>query len=315
MSFTQAGVNDYNFSEVTESDKQVLVTNNLGRTAKYGELVYLDGYFGEVREYGGIANGATGRININADRIIRTQQVEATDTFTKGSTLWFVSGGSSAAGTLEDADPGTGTRYACGIITDEEGTGGAQTAVSFRPFVQRLDSADVSAQVTVNTAAIGTLASLTTTVKTSLVAAINEVVGVIGALASLTTTIKTSIVSAINELVTRTATLEAEPKTFVQKVTTGAASIDVTGLAEGDEIIDVMIIPTGASTNGTIKITDGTSDITNAMACALDKTIARASTIDDAKSTLPAAGAKIVCAGDAVASTVAIVVFTYIPAA
>ena len=255
MAFTQAAVNDYNFSEVTESDKQVLVTNNLGRTAKYGELVYLDGYFGEVREYGGIANAATGRININAERIIRTQQVKATDTFTKGSTMWFLSGGSSAAGQLVDsADPGA---VAVGIITDEEGTGGAQTAVSFRPFVQRLDAADVSAQV-------ATLQS---------------------------------------EMLVE----QAEPKIFVQKVTTGAASIAVTGLAQGDEIIDVMIIPTGASTNGTIKITD-------VMLCATDKTIARAKTIDDAKSKLPAAGAKIVCAGDSVAATVAIVVFTYIPA-
>lgn len=263
MAFTQAAVNDYNFSEVTESDKQVLVTNNLGRTAKYAELVYLDGYFGEVREFAGIANGATGRININAERIIRTQQVKATDTFTKGNVMWFVSGGSSAAGQLIDsADAGA---VAVGIITDEEGAGGAQTAVSFRPFVQRLDAADVSAQV-------ATLQS---------------------------------------EMLVE----QAEPKIFVQKVTTGAASIAVTGLGLNDEIIDVMIIPTGASTNGTIKITDGTSDITNAMTCAVDKTIARASTIDDAKSKLPAAGAKIVCAGDAVASTVAIVVFTYIPAA
>jgi hypothetical protein len=263
MAFTQAYQNVYGFSEVTESDKQVLVTNNLGRTVLEGELVYLNGYFGNVVEYGGIANGLTGRININAERIIRTKQIEATDTFVATGTMWFVSGGSGAAGKLVDAvEAGA---VAVGIITEEEGTGGAQTAVGFRPFVQRLDAADVSAQV-----------------------------GVLQA-----------------EMLVE----QAEPKIFVQKVTTGAASITVTGLAQGDEIIDVMIIPTGASTNGTIKITDGTSDITNAMLCATDKTIARAATIDDAKSTLPAAGAKIVCAGDAVASTVAIVVFTYIPAA
>ena len=95
MSFTQAGVNDYNFSEVTESDKQILVTNGLGRTAKYAELVYLGGYFGEVREYAGIANSETGRININSERLIRTKQVKATTTFTVGQPVYFLSGGSS----------------------------------------------------------------------------------------------------------------------------------------------------------------------------------------------------------------------------
>ena len=245
MAFIQAAVNDYNFSEITESDKQVLVTNNLGRTAKYGELVYLGGYFGEVREYNGIANAASGRININADRIIRTQQVKDTTTFTVGQPVYFLSGGSSAAGLLYGV--ATLNAVPVGVCIAEEGTGGAQTAVTFRPYTQ--GSADAKAVTQV-----------------------------------------------------------------VYKVTTGAAAIVVPTLKQGDEIIDVMIIPTGASTNGTIKITDGTSDITDAMTCAVDKTIARAKTIDDAKSTLPAAGAKIVCAGDAVAATVAIVVFTYIPA-
>lgn len=264
MSMTGYDVNEYDFSEVTINDKQPLVTNNLGRDVLDKELVYLGGYFGEVCEYGGIANGATGRINIDGDRIIRTAQIEATDTFTAGNTLYFVSGGSGAAGKLVDADPGSGTVYACGIITGSSGSGGSETYVEFRPFVQRLDAADVSAQV-------ATLQA---------------------------------------EMLVE----QAEPKIFVQKVTTGAASITVTGLGEGDEIIDVMIIPTGASTNGTIKITDGTHDITDAMTCATDKTIDRAATIDDAYSTLPAAGAKIVCAGDTVANTKAIVVFTYIPA-
>ena len=265
MGFIQAEVNEYNMSEIKSNDKQPLVTNNLGRTVLQYEFVYLDGYFGEVLEYGGIANGATGRINIDGEREVRTEQVEATDTFTAGNTLWFVSGGSGAAGTFQDADPGSGIRVACGIITGEEGSAGAQTAVQFRPFLQRLDAADVSA-------AVATLQA---------------------------------------EMLVE----QAEPKILVQKVTTGAASIAVTGLSEGDEIIGVEIIPTGASTNGTITIQDGAANaITDAMTCAVDKTIARAATIDDAYSTLPATGALIVCAGDTIANTVAIVIFTYIPA-
>ena len=50
------------------------------------------------------------------------------------------------------------------------------------------------------------------------------------------------------------------------------------------------------------------------MVCAVDKTSASESTLDDAYSTLPASGALIVCAGDTVANTVAIVIFDYIPA-
>ena len=314
MSMTAVKTNTNEFAEIKSSDKQPLVTNNLGRDVEQLELVYLDGYFGEVLEYGGIVDTETGRINIDADREIRTKQVEATDTFTAGSTLWFASGGAGAAGKLVDADPGTGTRVAVGIITGEEGTGGAQTAVTFRPFLQRLDATDVSAEVLVNTAAIGTLSALTTTAKTNLVAAVNELDGEIGVLSTLTTTAKTTAVAAINEVDAAVDGILAEPKIFVQKVTTGSASIAVTGLVEGDEIIDVMIIPTGASANGTIKITDGSSDITDTMICAVDKTIARAGTIDDAKSTLPVGGAVIVCAGDSIPATVAIVVFTYIPA-
>lgn len=136
MSFTQAEVNEYNFTELTESDKQILVTNNLGRDVVFGEIVYLDGYFGEVREYGGIADGETGYININSERTVRTEQVEATDTFTVGNVLHFAPGGSSAAGKLVDA--GEVGSIPVGVITAEVGTGGAQTAVSFRPFVQGL---------------------------------------------------------------------------------------------------------------------------------------------------------------------------------
>jgi hypothetical protein len=245
MSFTQADVNEYNFSEVKSNDKQALVTNNLGRTALQYELVYLGGFFGEVLEYGGIANSETGYINFDSDRVIRTQQIEATTTFTVGSKVYFVPGGSSAAGKLYGVETLNG--FPVGVCIEEEGTGGAQTSVTFRPYAQNNGDAK-------------------------------------------------------------------EVKQYVYKVTTGAAAIVVPGLKQGDEIIDVMIIPTGASTNGTIKITNGTNDITDAMTCAVDKTIDRAATIDDAYSTLPAAGARIVCAGDTVANTKAIVVFTYIPA-
>lgn len=273
MSFTEVKSNLYNFSEVTNDDKQPLVTNNLGRDVVYGEFVYLDGYFGEVREYGGIANGAQGRINIDGDRIVSTQQVEATDTFVEGNTLWFVSGGAGGAGTFQDADPGSGTRYACGIITGEEGTGGAQTAVRFRPFLQRLDAADQSAQVAVNTADIATLQA---------------------------------------EMLVE----QAEPKKLVFRITAdGSSGLAITGLSEGDEIIDAYVIATVAESNGTVKITDGTNDITDAFACAVDKVKTSMGTLDDAHNVIGVGDtATVITGGDTAANTRGILVVTYIPA-
>jgi hypothetical protein len=263
MSFTQAVQNTNNFSEIKSNDTQPLVTNNLGRTVEQYELVYLDGYFGEVLEYGGIADGATGRINIDGNREIRTEQVEETDTFTIGNTLWFASGGSGAAGKLEDADPGIGTRVACGIITGEEGSAGAQTAVQFRPFLQRLDAADVSAEV-------ATLQA---------------------------------------EMLVE----QAEPKKIKFAVEEDASSgIAITGLSEGDEIIGVKSICTATNASGTLKITDGAdNDITDAMQQATDKEVAYAASVDDAYSTLPATGAKVIANGSADRG---ILIIEYIPA-
>lgn len=125
---------DYNFDlAVREDGAQVVVTNNLGRTASYGEFVYLGGYFGYVADYAGIANAATGRIQLVSENVeISTAQIDATDTFTKGNSLYFTPGGSSAAGLFVDTPVATSLRV--GKITDEQGTGGAQTAVSFRPI-------------------------------------------------------------------------------------------------------------------------------------------------------------------------------------
>ena len=204
---TPVPVNLFDFSVISENDKQPLITNNLGRDVTIAELVYLGGYFGDVVDQDGIANAADGRINIDSDRIIRTEQMEATDTFTVGSTIWFVAGGSGAAGVLEDAN--TGTDYAAGIITGSGGTGGAQTYVEFRPFAQRLDAADVSAQVIINTAGIATN-----------VTDIGTNVTDIGTNA---TDIGTNV-TGISDNVTDIATINAEPKTIVAKITSDASS-------------------------------------------------------------------------------------------
>ena len=211
--------------------------------------------------------------------------MEATDTFVVGNTIWFVAGGAGAAGVLEDAN--TGTDYAAGIITGFGGTAGAHTYVEFRPFAQRLDAADVSAQVIVNTAGIAT-----------------NVTGISDNV--------TDIGTNDGEILA----LQGEPRILVYKLVADASSpLAITGLVEGDEIVDVHIICTVSNANATLIVETGAADdITDAMICAVDTTLVRAGTVDDANSTLPASGAAILSVGGTAADTRAIVVIQYIPA-
>lgn len=101
-----------------------------------------------------------------------------------------------------------------------------------------------------------------------------------------------------------------------KEITTGSADETVLSRVPFDlEIVDVIIQPRGASTNGTVTINDGTNDITDAITCAVDKTIGRAGTINDAYSSLDA-GDEIhaECAGDTVANTKCLVTILAIPA-
>lgn len=91
-------------------------------------------------------------------------------------------------------------------------------------------------------------------------------------------------------------------KVSIPVIITFAVGADATGAGlkifdancpVGLRIRDVIVECTGANASGTLKLTDGTTDITNAMICAVDKVIVRAGTIDDAKSSL-AEGASIV---------------------
>ena len=289
---TPVPVNAFDFSEVTINDKQPLITNNLGRATTIAELVFLSGYFGDVVEQDGIANAATGRINIDSDRTIRTEQMEATDTFVVGNTIWFVSGGAGAAGVLEDAN--TGTDYAAGIITGFGGTAGAHTFVEFRPFAQRLDAADVSAQVILNTAQIATN-----------VTGISDNVTDIG-------TNDGEILTLQGEMLVE----QAEPKVLVYKLIADASSpLAIPGLVEGDEIVDVHIVCSASNANATLIIETGAADdITDAMICAVDTTLVRAGTIDDQHAVLPVSGAAVLSVGGTAADTRGIIVITYIPA-
>lgn len=88
MAMTEAKVN-YNFHENFIDVDLILITNSSGVAYEHLQLVYENGYFGEVREFDGIANAATGYINIYSKRKITTNQIDLTDTFVLGDPLYF----------------------------------------------------------------------------------------------------------------------------------------------------------------------------------------------------------------------------------
>lgn len=154
MSMTTHGYN-YDLA-IREVGEQVTVTNNLGRTAIYGEIVNLNGMYGIVMEHDGIENGATGRMYVlQPDTLISTAQINTASNFVAGAAIYFKAGGASAAGTLEDsADDGA---VAIGTIESFGGSAGAHTSVSFRPYLQVVDYGDYNTRLT---AAEGFIADL-----------------------------------------------------------------------------------------------------------------------------------------------------------
>ena len=102
----------------------------------------------------------------------------------------------------------------------------------------------------------------------------------------------------------------AIPITIDIPVTTGSSSVSVfnANAPYTFEIIDVIIQPRGASSNGTMKLNNGSNDITNAIACAVATDVARVGTINSSYSTIAKGGSLvIVCAGDTPANTIGLV--------
>lgn len=63
------------------NSEQVIIKNTSGAAYEQGDLVYEQGFFGDVVDEAGIANNAEGVINIAADREIQTDQINSADTF------------------------------------------------------------------------------------------------------------------------------------------------------------------------------------------------------------------------------------------
>lgn len=83
---------------------------------------------------------------------------------------------------------------------------------------------------------------------------------------------------------------EVTPVCLEYEITADASSGLSVTVPFGIKIIDVTAIATATSASGTVKLTDGTNDITDAIAIATDTNIDRAATIDDAYNTVAANG-------------------------
>jgi hypothetical protein len=98
--------NDYNFTEkkVFGPPVAVKVTNSTTRTLEFGETVFLNGYIGNVMNQDGIPAAEDGEIDINPNRHVSTNQVDAGDTFAaQMNPIYFVPQSDSAAGKFVDA--------------------------------------------------------------------------------------------------------------------------------------------------------------------------------------------------------------------
>ena len=80
-------------------------------------------------------------------------------------------------------------------------------------------------------------------------------------------------------------------------VASGTAGITAT-IPQGAEIFEVLAICTGSNGSGSMTVKDGDdNDITDAIACATDKAIDRAATIDDDYNIVGSSGVKVVANG------------------
>lgn len=124
-------IQNFSFEEARLGVTQVEVTNDLGYAVVHLELVLINGYFGEVRDFDGIADGARGLINLDDEREIRTKQIDTGDTFVLDAPVYF----NPTTKVLEVT--GAAGNVAVGICTYVNNG----VAVGFKPFKQRLSAA------------------------------------------------------------------------------------------------------------------------------------------------------------------------------
>lgn len=109
-------------------------------------------------------------------------------------------------------------------------------------FIQKLQDSIDGVSTT-----IGKLSDLTTSVKTSIVAAINAVSATVGNLSDLSTSVKTSIVAGINDLLAKTIKTGLDGLDTTTKTSLLEAINEVYGLAKNEEVSSPVTMAEGFS--------------------------------------------------------------------
>ena len=173
--------------------KSVEVSVPANSDLKAGQFAYLDGFLGVItRDVKTAANETAKAILIIEVAEYETDQIDDSKTFAKGDKVYWDN-------TNKRFTTDT-TGIFAGVVTNAKDSNGVIWFVLWPGFVNE------------TAAGIGDLQDLTTTAKTNVVGAINEVAETaagIGDLQDLTTTAKTNVVGAINEVAGRVAALEA----------------------------------------------------------------------------------------------------------
>lgn len=134
--------NSYGFTEkkLFGEPVAVTVTNSTTRAWEYGETVFVSGWIGEVMEQDGIAASASGRINVNPDRHISMNQVDAADTFAAGKNpIYFSPQDNSNPGEFKDTDASGLVAFKAEVIGSSPATTPAY--IEFKPPYQNGDLA------------------------------------------------------------------------------------------------------------------------------------------------------------------------------
>lgn len=144
MSFTEKVRGTYGFLEQTLNDLTMVVTNATTRKMLQNEIVLVSGIFGNVLEHNGIAGSASGKINISANRTIKTNQLATGAGFEVGDTVYAVDATNDAPVGLTNSSTGNTPIGIC-VEVDPATT---QLYVVFRPFIQPVNITAVEADVT-----------------------------------------------------------------------------------------------------------------------------------------------------------------------
>jgi hypothetical protein len=249
MSFTETKVGTYGFHEQTLSDRAMPITNTTTRTLLNNELVIFGGVFGNVLATEGIGAAATGLVNINSERSIKTNQLADGADFAVGGTVYIVAGTNDAPAGLTNSSAGN---TAIGIVVEID-PADIQLYVVFRPFSQFTETAGLQAEID----ALDAIVALNPIKVAKLVVAVDASAGLAFANVDTGLAVGDEILNIIahsdGDVVSATVTLShggvgGAAITGALDIATGDASVQATSVVGGTVTADGLVATTNGAT-------------------------------------------------------------------